>query len=440
MPVIDIAELMTPLGPFERAPSIAVAVSGGSDSLGLGLLLAEWVQARDGRLIVLTIDHGLRPEAAAECARVAEIFAAIPGCSAHILHWHGDKPAHGLQAAARAARYALLAEWCRSRGVLHLAVGHTADDQAETVAMRQAHGSGPAGLAGMAALRPEQGVRLLRPLLSVPRGAIRDWLRARRRDWIDDPSNELTKFERVRVRQGLNAEEARGLLEQARQRGEERDRLERSAAALLAEAAQLHDGGYVSLDLEPFLAARHDVQATALRQVMLSVSGADYAPDLAEILSTAVTGAVAPRTLGGCLFQTLQGRLCVFREAAAIAAPVQVSPGWAGLWDNRFGLRVAGGLSPAEEWRIGPLGEVGLRQAVDRFGIRLKRHPMPLPARLALPALWRGGHEGELLVSQPHLHLGEGLAAWAAPRHTVTTCGFTVAAGRPHTIYSSVPS
>lgn len=167
MPELNIAGLMAPLGPFERPPSIAVAVSGGSDSLGLGLLLADWVHERGGQLIVLTIDHGLRAEAAAECARVAEIFTAIPNCSAHILSWQGEKPQHGLQAAARVARYALLADWCRAHGVLHLAVAHTAEDQAETVAMRRAHGSGPLGLAGMAALRPEAGVRLLRPLLRV---------------------------------------------------------------------------------------------------------------------------------------------------------------------------------------------------------------------------------------------------------------------------------
>ena len=436
MPELDIAGLMAPLGPFERAPALAVAVSGGSDSLGLGLLLAEWVGERDGRLMVLTVDHGLRVEAAAECKRVAAIFAAIPNCSAHILRWDGEKPVHGLQAAARTARYALLAEWCRAHGVLHLAVGHTADDQAETVAMRQAHGSGPSGLAGMAALRPENGVRLLRPLLPISRAAIRDWLRMRGRSWIDDPSNELLKFERVRVRQRLTDGEAERLREQARQSGEKRDRLERAAAALLAEAARLHDSGYVAIDREAFVAAGREVQATALRQVILSVSGADYAPDLEDILSLIAKGMTGARTQGGCLFQTLQGRLCVFREAAAIAAPLATVPGWSGAWDGRFDLQVAHPLLPAGGWAIGPMGEAGMRQAVDRFGIRLKRHLMPLPARLALPALWHGEH----LICQPHLDIGEGLAAWPAPRHTVTTCGFTVAAGRPHTIYSSVPS
>lgn len=432
----DVAELMAPLGPFERPPSIAVAVSGGSDSLGLGLLLAEWVRDRGGQLIVLSVDHGLRAEAAAECARVAEVFTAIPCCSAHVLRWSGEKPERGLQATARAVRYALLADWCRAHGVLHLAVGHTADDQAETVAMRQAHGSGSLGLAGMAASRPEAGVRLLRPLLPVSRSAIRDWLRSRGQGWIEDPSNALTKFERVRIRQSLGASEAEQLLQVAQQAGSARDRSERAAAALLANAAQVHDSGYTAIGLEPFLATEREVQATALRQIMLPVSGADYASDLESIMAAVASGGHGAWTLGGCQLQVLQDRLCVFREAAAISAPVQVAPGWSGRWDSRFDLRVAGGLPPAADWAIGALGEAGLRQVVDRFGIRLKRHAVPRPARLALPALWQGEH----LLCQPHLKVGEGLAAWPAPRHTVTTCGFTVAAGRPHTIYSSVPS
>jgi hypothetical protein len=204
---------------------------------------------------------------------------------------------------------------------------------------------------------------------------------------------------------------------------------------MLAAAAQVLDGGYVAIDLKALMDAVPEVQSQALRQATLAVSGADYAPDLEDMLP-AMTKAAGSRTQGGCLFQVLRRQLCVFREAAAIAAPARVSPGWTGRWDNRFRLEVAQTLAPGPQWAVGPLGEQGLRQAVDRFGIRLKRHPMPLPARLALPALWQGEH----LVSQPHLHLGEGLAAWPAPRHTVTTCGFTVAVGRPHTIYSSVPS
>src|SRR5262245_60905539 len=102
---IDIAELMAPMGPFERPLVIGAAISGGSDSTALGLLLMEWARAKGGHLHVLTVDHGLRAESAGECEHVARRFAAIPGCSAHVLRWEGNKPASGLQAAARRARY-----------------------------------------------------------------------------------------------------------------------------------------------------------------------------------------------------------------------------------------------------------------------------------------------------------------------------------------------
>jgi tRNA(Ile)-lysidine synthase len=209
-----------------------------------------------------------------------------------------------------------------------------------------------------------------------------------------------------------------------------RDRLERAAARLLAEAGRAHDAGYLSIALPPFLDAPKDVQKIALRQMLLAVSGADYAPDLEPPSSH--SDAQSAQTLGGCLIQALRGRLCVFREAAAAEGRRPVAPGWTGRWDGRFRLEVARDIPASQGWEIGALGQEGLRQAVDRFKIRFKRHSVPLPARLALPALWRGEH----LFCQPHLHLGEGLAAQAAPRHTVTTCGFTVAGGEPHTIYS----
>src|SRR5262245_18263112 len=97
------------------------------------MLLADWIAQRGGHLHVLSVDHGLRAEARAECTAVVRRFAALPGCSAEILTWDGAKPATGLQQAARDARYRLMTTWCRARGILHLALGHNLDDQAETV-------------------------------------------------------------------------------------------------------------------------------------------------------------------------------------------------------------------------------------------------------------------------------------------------------------------
>ena len=167
---------MAPLGPFEPAPRVAVAVSGGSDSLALCLLADRWARARGGAVFGLTVDHRLRPESGAEAAQVRRWLAAR-AISHRTLRWTGTRPVSGIQEEARAARLALLVGWCRRAHVLHLLLGHQREDQAETVLQRLVRGSGIDGLAAMApvrlAMEPDGGgVRLLRPLLSVSRDAL----------------------------------------------------------------------------------------------------------------------------------------------------------------------------------------------------------------------------------------------------------------------------
>lgn len=435
MATLDFNTLLQPLGPFERPPVIAAAISGGSDSLALGLLLAEWVAGWGGQLHVLSVDHGLRAEARAECAAVVRRFSALPGCTAQMLAWTGAKPATGLQEAARDARYRLLTEWCRERGVLHLALGHTADDQAETVAMRRAEGSSSFGLAAMPAVTQRGGVRLLRPLLAVSRAALRDWLRARGESWVEDPSNEAAKFERTRWRETLaGSGEGPALAAQAAEFGQARDGQDRAVARWFAASGRLHDEGHLTLDLDAWSGTEPDLRAALLRRALLAVGSHDYppAPDRLALLAAAAPVEIKT-TLAGCILAARQGSLLVCREAGDIRDRRPVAPGWSGTWDHRFALSVPAGFEPAGGLMVAPLGKAGQRQALERFGVRLKRHTVPEPVRAALPALWSGGN----LLGQPHLGVGEGLAARLSPRHSVTTCGFTVALQPPHTIYSS---
>lgn len=434
---LDFGVRLEPLGPFERPPIIAAGISGGSDSLALGLLLADWVAAHGGQLHVLSVDHGLRAEARAESETVARRFQALPRCTAQVLEWRGHKPASGLQEAAREARYRLMTDWCRDRGVLHLALGHTADDQAETVAMRRAEGSSAFGLAAMPALSQRDGVRLLRPLLSMPRAELRAWLHARGESWVEDPSNLATKFARTRWRATL-AESGEGpkLAAQAAEFGRARDGQDRAIAQFLARSGCLHDAGYLTLDLDAWAGADPVLRAAILRRVLLAIGGHDYpaAPDRLERLAAADPASLKA-TLAGCVLAVRQGRLTICREAGDIRDKRPVAPGWTGTWDRRFALSVPTGFGPAEGLSISPLGEAGQHQAVARFGVRLKRHPVPEPGRAALPALWADGN----LLAQPHLGVGEGLAARLNPRHSAATCGFTVALRPPHTMYSSFP-
>ena len=176
---------------------VAVAVSGGGDSLALLLLAA---QAFPGRVTALTVDHGLRAAAVAEAAGVAAQCATI-GVPHVTLRWAGDKPHANIQAAARTARYGLMGDWCAGQGVGLLLTAHHADDQAETLLMRLQRGSGSAGLAGIRAARPlVAGVTLVRPLLGVRRAMLAARVAAAGWHAVDDPSNADRRFDRTAAR------------------------------------------------------------------------------------------------------------------------------------------------------------------------------------------------------------------------------------------------
>lgn len=187
------------LAPDER---FAVAVSGGADSLALLLLATD---AYGARVQALTVDHGLRPAAAAEAAQVAAICAAL-GVPHAILRWEAEKPGASLQAEARAARYRLMADFCRDAGIAFLATAHHADDQAETLLLRLSRGAGLGGLAGVRACRPlAPGVTLLRPLLPQRRAALAALVAARGLTPVDDPSNRDPRYDRTHARALLQA-------------------------------------------------------------------------------------------------------------------------------------------------------------------------------------------------------------------------------------------
>jgi len=267
------ARLMAPFDPFETAPLLAVAVSGGRDSLCLCLLAHDWTTARGGRVLALVVDHGLRPGSAEE-ARTTAATLAGQGIAAEILAWAGPKPAAGLQEAARAARYDLLRAACRRAGALHLLLAHHADDQAETVAMRAARDSGPDGLAGMAALVETADVRLLRPLLGVPRAALTATLEARGVPWIDDPSNRDPRFERVRWRAAALPPVAPG---DGGRAARER-RLAEAALDVLAIDPRGPGAGEVGLDRDAFCRLDPELRGRLLSRVVQAVSGGDHPP------------------------------------------------------------------------------------------------------------------------------------------------------------------
>jgi len=385
-----------------------VALSGGTDSLALVVLAAEWAKARGGNVTALTVDHRLRPASAAEARSVGNLMRRL-GIGHRVLVWRGRKPASGVMAAARAARYRLLGDWCRRRGVLHLLAGHQRDDQAETVILRRRQGSGPDGLAGMAALAEREGHRLLRPLLEFSRAEIAGFLRRAGLVAIEDPTNRDPAYARSNLRREGGLDHAR-LAAAARRGGRARATMEAKVAALLARAATLHAEGWAEIELGAFRRVRSEVGQRALARLLTTVGGGEFPPRgarLARAFDRLEQGAA--RTLGGCrILPWRQGRIAICRELAACQPPV--APG-KGAWDGRFRICAKSG-------RVGALGDEGWRQVRSRIApVRI-----PHPARLALPALWRGGR----VVAQPQLGFGRGLGAEFRPRRALSDAPFRI--------------
>ena len=186
---------------WKGAPAIILAVSGGPDSIALMWLAARWRRSlvRGPRLIAVTVDHGLRAEAARE-ARDVKRLARMLDLPHRTMRWTGAKPRTGLPAAARAARYRLLAQAARASGATHILTAHTRDDQAETLLMRLVRGSGIAGLAAMARVTEREGVLLARPFLNVSKSQLVATLTRAKVGFADDPTNRDPHFTRPRIR------------------------------------------------------------------------------------------------------------------------------------------------------------------------------------------------------------------------------------------------
>ena len=186
---------------WKAAPAIVLAVSGGPDSIALMWLAARWRRtlARGPRLVAVTVDHGLRAEAKAEARDVKRLARALD-LPHRTMRWTGNKPKTGLPAAARAARYHLLAQAARASGATHILTAHTRDDQAETLLMRLLRGSGIAGLAAMARQSERDGVLLARPFLHVSKSQLIATLKKAKLGFADDPTNRDPSFTRPRLR------------------------------------------------------------------------------------------------------------------------------------------------------------------------------------------------------------------------------------------------
>lgn len=340
---------------FASRRTVLAAVSGGSDSIALLFLVKDHLQrlAPGTRLVAATVDHRLRRESAAEAEIVARLCADL-NIKHRILAWTGQKPAAGLPAAAREARYRLLGQTAEDIGADIILTGHTADDQAETVLMRHArkrdrHVTGSLrGLAGMAQATLYNGkVWIVRPLLGMRRQALRAYLTGRGIGWADDPSNADPAYERPRVRAHL-AQDADDRIAAALQAASDaagnRTALGQTAAALIRAHATMPAPGLVRLDPSFAQAEPQDAAVYALRMLLAVLGGKPFLPDetrssaLSARLAKPGTRAVLSRTLVDCR----KNGIFLLREARGLPS-LPSSLGMA--WDGRYVVGARGAAS-----------------------------------------------------------------------------------------------
>jgi tRNA(Ile)-lysidine synthase len=360
------------LGPWDSSRRVAVAVSGGADSLALALLAKAW-----GDPVAFIVDHGLRVEAAAEAAWARDVLTTR-GIPATILQLRGLRPG---AASARAARYAALSAACRAAGLVDLLLGHHAGDQAETIVMRQRRGSGPDGLAGMAALVETDDIRLVRPLLDVDPRRLREVVAAAGLVPVEDPTNTDLRSTRARLRQEIGTDRA-DLLAVAAAAGRTRVQSEAGIARELAERVQFFPEGFALLSPGP-------VGERTLASLLRSLSGRRFPVGHAGSLAACPRAA----TVAGVQVQPA-GRLgpgwLLVREAAAMQPAIPADAGR--VWDGRWRTVEANSAC-----MVGALGDTA------RTLRRVSR--LPFSVLRTLPAFWRNS----ALSDVPHLDYTRGV-------------------------------
>ncbi len=359
---------------------VAVALSGGSDSLALLRLAADWAAGAGRRVVAITVDHRLNPQSGA-WTRAAATAAARVGAEFRTLAWTGDKPATGLPAAARAARHRLVAQAARDAGARVVLLGHTRDDILETALMRQA-GSTLGGLVewSPSPVWPEgRGLFHLRPLLGARRAALRQGLAQAGWDWIEDPANDDPRYARARARRALAEAPGEGP-------GPPPDPLWRDAdLATLADSCAPQDWGGFSVDRSGLLTAPAGVAARFLSALLVCASGQEQLPRPHRTIALLERLRPGGRVTAGLAGARIDGRdpILVMRESGERSRgglqPITLPAGDAQVWDGRFALT-------ARQAGFGVRALAGVAARLDAAQ-RVRLKAIPPAARGALPAV-----------------------------------------------------
>lgn len=378
--------------------------------MALALLAQDYVRARGGEVVTLTVDHRLREESTQEAAQVAAWMRArhIPH---YILTPEHTEVSRNMQEAARQWRYDALADFCTSHGILHCLVAHHAGDRRETALLHQARGETADGASGMGYVRNYRGVRFLRPMLGFERAELTDFLRQRDVRWIEDPSNYNPKFARVRTRTMLATQDHYAALDaQIAQAGEARAARDEALAAAAVQCVAISPLGFADIALAPWRTLPPLLASQLLADTITMISGDTHRPraqDTARLMSALGSG-FRKRTLQRCEVTQTGDCLRIAREASRVAPPAVLRGRGVFMWDQRF--RVHYDLPAGEALTIEALGTEGKRQ------LQLRDLPRATPCLRAL--------DEQRFVPHMHFPAPPGISVGFAPAKPLAAAPF----------------
>ena len=386
--------------------SIGLAVSGGGDSMALLVMASKWAELFRRDLKVITIDHHLRSDSRTEADHV-KIMAESLGHSHDILDWRYEAATGNFQAAASQARKELISTWAKRKCIHIVLLGHTANDQAETFLMRLARGSGVDGLACMSQSKKLYDIQWFRPLLCFQRKELRYYLNFQKIKWFDDPSNENTRYTRVKARKVLKELEILGIkqrvfLETAEKMDKAKEVLNNVAREAGDQYLRLREWGDIEVERKLFDVTKQETYLRLLAHVIKSISGNIYRTRFSELNQFAlalIEPTFKARTIGGVIARSLNEKILVLRREPKAPIFVKDAPAKNFIWDGRWSISLVKNKLGISE-KIGPLGTFGLSQIRGNAPASI-----PTEGLITLPTLFRE----EKVVASPLLNFGEGL-------------------------------
>lgn len=387
----DFENLMFVFGP-PFPPRLALAISGGPDSMALAFCTVRWAHHHRIELRAFIVDHSLRAESANE-ARVTQSRLAQLGILADILLWEHGPISSRLHQKARDARYKLLSEACRQHGFQHLLVAHQREDQAETILMRLAKGSGIEGLSGMQAISHRDQIFIWRPFLPLAKSRLLTTCQTASLDFVTDPSNMADKFARGRLRRILPLLQPEGLtverlLDLGARAASAEQALHYYKRRFLEEAVSMDESGTLRINTPSFQALPPAVADRVLSFCLRTIHPSNYPPEhlsLSQLRKKLQEQeAVSICTLQGCLISLNTQNIVITREYQSIQ-PQSLSPGQALVWDGRWQVQLASG---APSGLLKPLG-TPCHEKLDLLAPGLRKRFHQGRSRAALPSLWQ---------------------------------------------------